>query len=557
MTTLSDLRKQYPQYEKLSDGDFLYGIKRKFYPNMHPRAFFDSVDGGRNAHATIKRFRDEYRADATQPMEGEGADQRALRLGGSLEAPVGDAGGQLWAAARSALQGLTFGAGDEIVAAGVAALSPEISYDAALQAERDRLEIGRDQNPKTAFAAELSGAVAVPGAALNVTKGAPIANATKSAGLAGAGGAVYGFNAGEGGFGNRVESGAQTGLIAGALGATAPMLGGVVEDAINSRAAQRQMRKLARAAPKLDDLRSQASSIFQRADTTGLPADGLPDAVQGIASQIGARPVNPKITPRASGVMQELTDAATEPRATVPFGELQDIRRLAGAARGDFTNPTEQRAGAIIQEGLDAFVDSADPKLSADITKAREMWGTLRKSEQIQEVIDKAELQASGFENGLRIGLRQILNSKKKSAGFTKAERSAMRDIVEGTPFGNTMKKVGRLGFGMGQQTNVLSGVASSGVAGAAGATALGPFGVLLGAVPPVLGAGAKRLSEKNTKNMVDGLMGMIATRSAGAPQVTSAQRGLLDEAARRAARVTDPLGLPDLLLPQQTTTAQ
>lgn len=556
MTSLTALRAQYPQYDSLSDGDFLYGIKRKYYPDMHPRQFFDAIDGAKNASATIKMFRDEYREAVKAPLPGEDQDSAARRLYGTAEGPVGNPGGRGAVAARSALQGLTFGAGDEIVARGASLLGGG-DYETELQRERDRLALGRDQNPAIAATAEIGGALALPGAILKPLRGRPVAEAGRSAGLAGLGGFLYGFNSGEGGRDERLRNAAVTASLSGILGAGAPAVGGLIERGLNSRAARGLQRELAKIAPDMDGLRARAGRIFDQADTVGLPANDLPNAVSSISRRISRRPINAQVTPKAAGVMSDLEDVATRPGGSVMFGELQDIRRLANAGASDFTNPAEQRAAGIIQEGIDEFVNNADPNLAPQIAEARKMWSQLRKSEVIQDVVEKAERQASGFENGLRIGIRQILNNKKRRAGFTRAEIEAMEAIVKGTPFGNVMKKLGRLSFGMGQQTNVLSGLTGSGIAGGLGMSALGPAGAALGLIPPLIGYGAKRASQNTTEQGIKALQGLIVSPNQTPSVISEVGRGLIDELVRRGARSPAAFGLPETALELQSLMAQ
>ena len=64
-------------------------------------------------------------------------------------------------AARGALQGLTLGGGDEMTAA-FGALSPDLTYDQVLKAERDKIALGRQDNPWAAYGGEVAGAVALP-----------------------------------------------------------------------------------------------------------------------------------------------------------------------------------------------------------------------------------------------------------------------------------------------------------------------------------------------------------------------------------------------------------
>jgi hypothetical protein len=99
--------------------------------------------------------------------------------------------------------------------------------------------------------------------------------------------------------------------------------------------------------------------------------------------------------------------------------------------------------GAIMIENIDNFLDGLDPKklsrgaAGADVGPkfkvARELWGRARRSEMINDAFEKAKNQASGFENGIVVQFRSILNNKKKARFFKKDELQAMRDVVRGT----------------------------------------------------------------------------------------------------------------------------
>lgn len=468
----------------------------------------------------------------------------------------------------SAAQGVFLGAGDEINAALSVALgarrNPDgtysyLNYDRSiadayqeeLAANRRVNDQFREDRPGLAITSEIGGALLVPGGAVRAAGGSGAAGAARSAAAAGAGGAVYGFNAGESGLLSRLRNSAMTGALAAPFGAVAPSVGGLIERAVNRVNTNRAVKQAVRAAPSQEQLRQQASDIFQRADTRSLPTDSLPDAVQGILGNIGSRPMNPRLVPRSAAVMDELTDIATNPSERAMFGELQDVRRMTEVARRDFTNPAEQRAGALIAEGIDEFVDSVDPKLGKEIGEARDMWSRLRRSQQIEEAIEKASNQASGFENGLRVQIRAILNNKKRRAGFSKAEIDAMEQIVQGTRFGNLMKRLGKLGFGQGQQTNVLSGTAGMGTAGVLGTLLSGGnpvVGAAAAAVPPIIGTGARAISEAGTARAARNLQGLAASQPLNPQLVTPAQRGLLDALAARSGRSVEALGFPDML---------
>lgn len=382
----------------------------------------------------------------------------------------------------------------------------------------------RQENPIMSFGAEVAPAFLLPAAGM-MQKGGLLARALKGAAGAGAAGATYGFMEGEGGLGPRLENARNVGLLSGVLGGAAPYMTRGIERVLDRRAANALKRTAIKNAPTDAQLSEIAAPIFQRADQANIPRAGLAQMADDTARQISNRPINPKLMPKTAALMDDLTDVATDPNPTVQFGELNDIRKMTAAARGDFTNPVEQRGGGIIASAIDDFVDGVDPALSKDITKAREMWSRLRKNEAIEEVVARAANQASGFENGLRIGIRQILNNKKKRAGFSKAEIEAMEQIVQGTTFGNLMKKLGKLGFGRGQQTNVLSGTAGTAV--------FGPASLLAGQA-------ALAGSEALTARSVGQLQNLI--RAGGVPSTPSVAQvapqlpGLLNEALMRSA---------------------
>ena len=222
MTTLSELRARFPQYNEATDGDFLAALNRKFYPKVHPRLFVDSIEGATNAYATIKRpeLREWYEAEVSKPIGTETDDARAKRLGGSLSPSVSE-GGRLGTAARSALQGLTFGAGDEVVAGGVAALRPDLDYSQALEMERARLKQGREAYKWTAAGSEIGGGVltglaATGGLAPATTLAGRVAQAM---GIGGASGTAYGALSAEGGPVERGKGGLLGGLLGAGVGA--------------------------------------------------------------------------------------------------------------------------------------------------------------------------------------------------------------------------------------------------------------------------------------------------------------------------------------------------
>lgn len=170
------------------------------------------------------------------------------------------AGAVLPGGASAALQGLTFGFGDELTAFLRSRLGAT-PYDQALAQERANLAQYWDQNPGRALAFEVAGSLPTTAAAMAlapVTGGgsgaAAAANAARVAATSGravqaarsgaaagaATGAVQGFGEGEGGAGERLSSAAGGGMLGGlaggALGAVTPA---VTQGAVNAYRAVR------------------------------------------------------------------------------------------------------------------------------------------------------------------------------------------------------------------------------------------------------------------------------------------------------------------------------
>ncbi|WP_144083617.1 hypothetical protein [Hyphomicrobium nitrativorans] len=121
------------------------------------------------------------------------------------------------------MQGVTLGAGDELVA-GIRSLAGT-PYDQALGEERAALSRFSEHNPGTALGAELAGGFAVPGGlAARAVSRAPtfLGKATRSSGVGAGYGATAGFASGEDGFQNRIDSGMEGAGLGAAIGAGLP-----------------------------------------------------------------------------------------------------------------------------------------------------------------------------------------------------------------------------------------------------------------------------------------------------------------------------------------------
>lgn len=444
------------------------------------------------------------------------------------------------------VQGGTFGASDEILGTMARLRGPGTADERAnfvREKARANLEAARENNPVAAYGSEVVGAIGMPGASLKGAASLPLAARSLAHGAAAAGGgAAYGFNTGEGGFEDRAKEAWKTALMAGAIGAAAPAGGALTKAIVEKIMKGRATRNMVKAAPSTDQLRAVSKRAFKKADkATGLDRSKLTNATSGIVDGAVRQGMDDVLTPQSSRAVERIADAATSPKPTIGLRELDVLRRQAQVPAGNMANKTESAIGKQLVEKIDDVIDAADPSLGKEISKAREMWGRMRRTEMLEEGIDRAEDAASGYENGLRIRMRAILNSKKDRAKFSEDEIAAMKRVVHGTRTGNALKKLGKFGLGVDQQSNFLG--ASVGVAGGAAignATGLGPIGAV---IPLALGTAAQKASLKNTRKQMEIAKALVASGGkAPAPKLTEAQRAVIEEMLRRGSRTAPVL---------------
>ena len=267
-----------------------------------------------------------------------------------------------------------------------------------------------------------------------------------------------------------------------------------------------QTRLLEAGAPEINQLFDASRAVYKEIDGLGLTMK--PDAFKKLTSKItdaakdsGARQ---RTTPEIFGALEEFNDIVKEGRG-VPLGEVDELRKVVQKVAEKTDRSLTSSAVAMIDE-MDEFLDVAGTsifdnpsgaKIGQRYRAARQLWGRARKAELIEEVFTKSDIQASGFENGLRNNFRAVVNNKRQARYFRKDEIDAMRRVVKGDRIGNAAKLMGRFGFSEAQATNVLGGFLGSSAGYAVG----GPVGaVSAGIAGQVSREWAQRLTVGNAR---------------------------------------------------------
>lgn len=488
---INQIRQQYPQYNSMSDGELAFRLWDKDYKGRVPMGVFaDRIKLPQQAFGEMTSF---ARSSGYQPTTESGTAQ-----------PVGSATG----VPRSALQGMTFGFGDEIVgtmAGGMQAAGNVIRGQPAnlggemqrfTEQERQRIGQFRQEAPVTALGTEIAGAVASSIATPPVRALQALAPVTRATVTGGGTGALYGFGTGEGGVTERaqnaVEVGIPSALFGGALQGTIQVVGRNAPRiaALFKRSAER---------PSIETLRNTKNAAYDAVDQSGLrfdPADmdGLLVAARQAADDVNYVPDVDRNTFAAIRMIEN--NAGKE--ATI--GQLDKLRQgLWG--RYNSSNGKEPAILNMI-DAVDNMIAS-HPSTDAMMTLAREANSRFKKAELLDFAFNRAELQTAATGSGGNIlnkykqAVTSILTNPNQAKYFNDAEKAQMEALIRGDITENVMRRIGKLspsGNGLMLALNI-------------GAIAANPAMAAVTAA----GAGAKAFADRSGQRAVQGLLNTVS----------------------------------------------
>lgn len=303
---------------------------------------------------------------------------------------------------------------------------------------------------------------------------------------------------------------------------------------------------LKEAAPDGETLKGISRGVYKELDNAGVTLKPMVygGMIKKIEKAAKGQGLSARTTPKAMGVLDDMKDIAGRP---VTLTEVYDLRKVAQNVAKNI-DPTEAGLGSRMVNEIDDFLDGMSPKAlntgsiaAAEIGKkhkvARTLYGRAKKSETIQEAITKAGDTASGYENGLRIEFRKILNSRRKSKYFDAGELDAMRGLVKGDTTQNFAKLLGRFGFNEGNATNVVGAA----IGGGAGYAAFGPAGTL---AVPVAGTVARKVASRLTAGKAE-FVGALTRSGKDGEKIVKAYYAAVPKAQRSVKELTDILSDP------------
>jgi hypothetical protein len=312
------------------------------------------------------------------------------------------------------------------------------------------------------------------------------------------------------------------------------------------------------AAPTIDQLKDTARNIYREIDDIGavVKPEAYSSLSQKLRSEAQKAGLDPDITPKSTKVLKRFEELEGKP---VSITEIDTLRKVAQTAASAI-EPAEKALGVRIINTIDDFLDNAgvtifetpgkDLAIGKRYKVARDLWGRARKAETVQEAFEKARLQASGFENGIRTQFRAILNNKKKSKFFNAEEKAAMKRVVMGDTKENIARLVGKLGFSEGGATQLIGTSIGVGAGAAVG-------GVPGAVIVPLVGQLSKKLAQRMTIKNAD-FADQVIRAGKDAKKITAAYLKNTAKAERSAAELSELLMRNDIdlsLLPDTELT--
>jgi hypothetical protein len=252
--------------------------------------------------------------------------------------------------------------------------------------------------------------------------------------------------------------------------------------------------------PSTQDLKQTAGRLYDIADKSGVrfKTNEFSTFAAKTINELRKEGVDPTLTPKANAALQRIQDSVNEPMTLSNVDRLRKIALIAATSN----DPADRTFGGKLIERIDSFVENSgpsqfavsDPKAIEALKEARSLWKQGKKAQVLETIFDVAELRAeanytqSGMEQALRSRLVNLAANEKLMRSFNKTEQAAIREAAKGGKLQNFMRYVGKLA-----PTSVIPAVGGAYL----GSQMFGPTGTLAGAIPAVVGAGAKTIATK------------------------------------------------------------
>lgn len=412
------------------------------------------------------------------------------------------------------LQGATLGAGSTAtdmlgtIGANIyATLDPSIdrvdlpSYTETRDNTAARLENELKTQPELSIGSNIAGALLTGGAGATTKAGTALANSVRSGNLAarvgkgaiagGASGGIYGFNSGEGGLDERLESAGKNAELGAAFGVAAPVIGATVGSVAKTTGNIYKGFK----ARDVEELENVAKSIR---DESGVAYKAMRDSgailnrprAVNITNQVesaikSSGKLNQGLHGKTLSVLNDFKEAARNADFTVE--DLDQFRQLFREVVESDTAITGKVGGDGFKalEAINKIDDAVDNLAGIDIRGGRtdaldalevgrKTYQKARKFEAITDIVKKSK----GDEVALKRGLTKFAEKAKNTRGWSGEELGALDKAASRNGTESILRGLGTFGFDLGKTKNIALPVLTAGgglaIPGGIGLTAVG-----------------------------------------------------------------------------------
>ncbi len=305
-------------------------------------------------------------------------------------------------------------------------------------------------------------------------------------------------------------------------------------------------KAIVESAPEISQLKKASKSIYDEIDKSGVTIK--PNSINTLVNRVAAKTkkegLDPRVTKQASGALEALQEIKGTQQ---PITELMVQKKIAQNVASSL-DPTEKRLGVMMVEEIDNFIDSLSPDqlLKGDVSTSKKLkvagklWGRAKRSELIQEAMEKGANRAAGPDLGIRNEFTALANNKRKSRFFSKDEVKALRAVGTGDFKRNLTTAIGKLGVSVDRSPNVFQSLISGGAAGLA--TSGSPVALLV----PAIGTVSRSIGKKLTRNKAK-FADAITRAGNDANEITRAYLTSVPKAKRSVQDLADLLSDPNI----------
>jgi hypothetical protein len=269
--------------------------------------------------------------------------------------------------------------------------------------------------------------------------------------------------------------------------------------------------------PDTDEFFDAAERHYSNMRGLGVEIDpaAMNRVADNIMTELHAEGYRPRNAPKVFDAVEELRNPAGQNHE---ISDIDSVRKVLGKARLDHTErDAARRAIGHIDDYLADLKNNPQDvvinphyagRVSEEAQAARGNYAVAKRSEDIDEALDKAERQkgraftGGNINNAIRQQLSSLRNNKKKMAGWTDEEKAELDSVINGTKPANAMRAAGRFAP-HGAVPTMMSVMAGHALLPGAGEFAA-----------PGVGWIAKKIGDRMTKKAAANLSDVVKARS-------------------------------------------